>query len=348
MHCFGERRRKGSSPLARGLPHPSCAVPALHRDHPRSRGVYSKTRTSPGFVTGSSPLARGLLEDTHLPRLRHGIIPARAGFTIGLNVYDANGSDHPRSRGVYQRVFPSLPRQEGSSPLARGLRRRSMLGVPSCGIIPARAGFTRPPLPLRLLVRDHPRSRGVYSSARPARSAPCGSSPLARGLRLRLLRGVRCPRIIPARAGFTPRRWREVRRRRDHPRSRGVYSCSFSSRLRSRGSSPLARGLPSVAGSGRVLTRIIPARAGFTALRRGTPRCPWDHPRSRGVYVLYSGDLTEAMGSSPLARGLRDHAGTDARAARGSSPLARGLHLRILGIPTMAYPIRPLLPSLVT
>ena len=52
-----------------------------------------------------------------------------------------------------------------------------------------------------------------------------------------------------------------------------------------------------------------------------------DHPRSRGVYP----------GSK--------HTDDD---KPGSSPLARGLHLRILGIPTMTYPIRPLLPSLVT
>ena len=94
-----------------------------------------------------------------------------------------------------------------------------------------------------------------------------------------------------------------------------------------KGSSPLARGLQgarlaAVAGLG-----IIPARAGFTSVEALAGTHVEDHPRSRGVY---------------------EHVLTAAEVAAGSSPLARGLHLRILGIPTMTYPIRPLLPSLVT
>ena len=51
-------------------------------------------------------------------------------------------------------------------------------------------------------------------------------------------------------------------------------------------------------------SRIIPARAGFTA---GTPHegsVPQDHPRSRGVYVVLMGAGAALAGSSPLARGL--------------------------------------------
>ena len=76
------------------------------------------------------------------------------------------------------------------------------------------------------------------------------------------------------------------------------------------GSSPLARGLRDGAGSARLPDRIIPARAGFTALRsRAIPR-PRDHPRSRGVYLTRALALTMRAGSSPLARGLR-HQGVD-------------------------------------
>ena len=52
-------------------------------------------------------------------------------------------------------------------------------------------------------------------------------------------------------------------------------------------------------------TRIIPARAGFTAfplVSRGFSR---DHPRSRGVYGAVLGLAGDRLGSSPLARGLR-------------------------------------------
>ena len=50
-----------------------------------------------------------------------------------------------------------------------------------------------------------------------------GSSPLARGLRLRRRRRAADLRIIPARAGFTAALERLTEFNKDHPRSRGVY-----------------------------------------------------------------------------------------------------------------------------
>ena len=91
----------GSSPLARGLlrlaplrPVIGGIIPARAGftraasrwatsswDHPRSRGVYCSTCVRSRVVAGSSPLARGLLEDLQGPGRRDRIIPARAGFT---------------------------------------------------------------------------------------------------------------------------------------------------------------------------------------------------------------------------------------------------------------------------
>ena len=51
--------------------------------------------------------------------------------------------------------------------------------------------------------------------------------------------------------------------------------------------------------------RIIPARAGFTAVLPVGARIGWDHPRSRGVYAKTMGNGKGRSGSSPLARGLR-------------------------------------------
>ena len=91
----------------------------------------------------------------------------------------------------------------------------------------------------------------------------------------------------------------------DHPRSRGVYGARRATRGFGSGSSPLARGLLAAGGGRRALRGIIPARAGFTFLReRGHAGAP-DHPRSRGVYHNERAFLAEAIGSSPLARGLR-------------------------------------------
>ena len=91
-----------------------------------------------------------------------------------------------------------------------------------------------------------------------------GSSPLARGL-LPLSR-VACDwgGIIPARAGFTAHSGLTCSTRQDHPRSRGVYGFAKTDLVRAGGSSPLARGLPSVRLLVGQVQRIIPARAGFT------------------------------------------------------------------------------------
>ena len=181
-----------------------------------------------------------------------------------------------------------------------------MFDESQAGIIPARAGFTvRSGRPARGPA-DHPRSRGVYPPLRSLRFGLGGSSPLARGLRLSV-RDLRVmDRIIPARAGFTCSAATSAAAPADHPRSRGVYASEPWKTSRSRGSSPLARGLqdgqvPVLAAQG-----IIPARAGFTGRRRRSQQRHRDHPRSRGVYVRDSARSESGRGSSPLARGLRD------------------------------------------
>ena len=50
--------------------------------------------------------------------------------------------------------------------------------------------------------------------------------------------------------------------------------------------------------------RIIPARAGFTPIRKFSVRDFKDHPRSRGVYAALCAISAILSGSSPLARGL--------------------------------------------
>ena len=255
--------------------------------------------------------------------------------------------DHPRSRGVYVQRATGKPVMLGSSPLARGLPPRGARRRYQRGIIPARAGFTRPRRWPSGPRGDHPRSRGVYSQMPPRKNAAKGSSPLARGLPQHRPAVSGTCRIIPARAGFT-----RVR----------LYGDPDV-----RGSSPLARGLPSLVGARVQRRRIIPARAGFTrswCARRGRRG---DHPRSRGVYGGPARRRLVQHGSSPLARGLlmvrlknrdtggiiparagftrrppcscppgKDHPrsrgvysppGGPGRPSAGSSPLARGLRI---------------------
>ena len=115
----------GSSPLARGLRDDALAtltvdriIPAragftldqmtrwlAARDHPRSRGVYFAADRMPFWLSGSSPLARGLRPRTDECSGGVRIIPARAGFTHAGQVIYKSGQDHPRSRGVYSTSF---------------------------------------------------------------------------------------------------------------------------------------------------------------------------------------------------------------------------------------------------
>ena len=239
--------------------------------------------------------------------------------------------DHPRSRGVYENVLDAASWVLGSSPLARGLHECGRTGRWHRRIIPARAGFTgreSAPAPTK---SDHPRSRGVYSRPTPSRRQQAGSSPLARGLQGHQRDHGDRPGIIPARAGFTPDTPTTHRFAPDHPRSRGVYPTPAELNKGLHGSSPLARGLRSRRCFSGSRTRIIPARAGFTA--DATPSAPLspDHPRSRGVYVDWSPSRPRSLGSSPLARGLRitqDGHGT----VRGIIPARAGftgrVHLR--------------------
>ena len=136
--------------------------------------------------------------------------------------------------------------------------------------------------------------------------ASIGSSPLARGLPTPTVLRHTYHRIIPARAGFTPATHLSPASSLDHPRSRGVYARSETISSRSTGSSPLARGLLWSGLKAVWDGRIIPARAGFTNSNIGRMRAAQDHPRSRGVYANWFRDTIGPIGSSPLARGLRE------------------------------------------
>ena len=215
-------RRMGSSPLARGLPRGQFDAICLE-DHPRSRGVYPRRDRGNGLLGGSSPLARGLHYTADIDEYQLGIIPARAGFTMGELRANSGPTDHPRSRGVYAARGNQRRPRLGSSPLARGLLFMTGVRVHLGRIIPARAGFTPRSRASTGRRQDHPRSRGVYPRMFFTAEKTPGSSPLARGLLAQTLRNACSDGIIPARAGFTPRRMRRRASSGDHPRSRGVY-----------------------------------------------------------------------------------------------------------------------------
>ena len=110
-----------------------------------------------------------------------------------------------------------------------------------------------------------------------------GSSPHARGTPHTLRNGEKVMGIIPACAGNT--RFPAVigRLTRDHPRMRGEHFTKIVGDLGTQGSSPHARGTPSLVLFCRRSAGIIPACAGNTVL--------WGVPKLIG------------LGSSPHARG---------------------------------------------
>ena len=180
-------RARGSSPLARGLHAPMKDSSRIQGIIPARAGFTMPPTMKRLGHEGSSPLARGLRYRGQPSTGHAGIIPARAGFTTVMGRCEKSITDHPRSRGVYGLRHFYQRRKHGSSPLARGLLLEGAPRQAIVRIIPARAGFTCHSVTLHASPWDHPRSRGVYPEGCGARSSSRGSSPLARGLHLRIL-----------------------------------------------------------------------------------------------------------------------------------------------------------------
>ena len=321
------RDELGIIPAHAGFTSWRCAGPWPPRDHPRTRGVYSRCDLWARVGAGSSPHTRGLPAGPGAQVPPVGIIPAHAGFTRRGGVLVTGPGDHPRTRGVYIGMYITIFRFVGSSPHTRGLPQHLRARHHRTGIIPAHAGFTTPSSRPAPSSPDHPRTRGVYLHWPFSLTAPWGSSPHTRGLLHTQGRQRAGQRIIPAHAGFTVTRCTTRLVTGDHPRTRGVYSdtwsyCAFTD-------------------------WIIPAHAGFTPLPPTTSTTTRDHPRTRGVYIQLRQVAVQSVGSSPHTRGLRGplggvlrvaqeriipaHAGftwsrTSPSAASGDHPRTRGVY----------------------
>ena len=215
-------------PAHAGFTSPQTPTRSGPRDHPRTRGVYAWVRALPHVRAGSSPHTRGLRDGLIPEDRRVGIIPAHAGFTARMVVTSSAWRDHPRTRGVYVGVVVGAADLAGSSPHTRGLLTGRHTPVGRHGIIPAHAGFTGDAPVLGRDVKDHPRTRGVYLGAQDVLAVYEGSSPHTRGLPLPASPVRYAGRIIPAHAGFTRPGSPTHAGPWDHPRTRGVYSGSYS------------------------------------------------------------------------------------------------------------------------
>ena len=155
----------------------------------------------------------------------------------------------------------------------------------------------------------HPRVSGENSTSFCRADLKKGSSPRERGKLLPGNPGQGPLRIIPARAGKTPRAARFCVRTTDHPRSRGENEWVCCAYQRPYGSSPLARGKPMPQEGLPGQAGIIPARAGKTSGFAVRTSAHTDHPRSRGENLCRRRVCLGRLGSSPLARGKRRTSG---------------------------------------
>ena len=152
-----------------------------------------------------------------------------------------------------------------------------------------------------------------------------GSSPLSRGI-LKAGSAAALPaRIIPALAGNTSEPAPAPRASPDHPRSRGEYERSPGTNPCGAGSSPLSRGIRSVATVSGGVYGIIPALAGNTrSPGQGEEGGHGSSPLSRGILFGRVEDLIPGRIIPALAGNTRIPAHV-VRICDGSSPLSRGI-----------------------
>ena len=171
----------------------------------------------------------------------------------------------------------------GSSPRGRGKRPVPGLQGGHPGLIPARAGKTKPLTSATRSWAAHPRAGGENQAVN--------------------VNGLGGQRLIPARAGKTKSSSRSSDLERAHPRAGGENLHGRLTARRGLGSSPRGRGkrrtgLP----EGRRLG-LIPARAGKTQVGTLGSAVPTAHPRAGGENVSSSAANISMSGSSPRGRG---------------------------------------------
>ena len=194
---------------------------------------------------GSSPRWRG----KHLPSpvrfLRLRLIPALAGKTIRDVEVERAIAAHPRAGGENPEKSRNRIVFRGSSPRWRGKRSRGA--------------------PARRIGLAHPRAGGENETEMISRSIARGSSPRWRGkLRAHIFEGLH-DRLIPALAGKTVSEFRDVPKRRAHPRAGGENEVHNAIVCLVPGSSPRWRGKPTASIMSSIRRRLIPALAGKTS-----------------------------------------------------------------------------------
>ena len=277
----------GSSPQARGTETVPVVDPAQHRFipagagngigstspavrrsvHPRRRGERVGNILGSSQNLGSSPQARGTVDDPRGEAGCHRFIPAGAGNGFRRSSFHASVTVHPRRRGERRCFFNVQCPGTGSSPQARGT------GTPSQGrrgafrFIPAGAGNGCMQPLYEIVTPVHPRRRGERLRPADPLRIVLGSSPQARGTAARAGRSRLQARFIPAGAG------------------NGRYGGIIDRRVD--GSSPQARGTGHRHRHELREDRFIPAGAGNGSRAARSAVRSSVHPRRRGERSVF-------------------------------------------------------------
>ena len=150
-----------------------------------------------------------------------------------------------------------------------------------------------------------PRACGESRSLRGLAPLDVGSPPRVRGKRRSASRLRSKPGITPARAGKTQQTVLALLLLRDHPRACGENDPLPPAANCKMGSPPRVRGKLSCRCAEWALSRITPARAGKTLLRRAELWTYSDHPRACGENQPRGNLLDNGSGSPPRVRGKR-------------------------------------------
>ena len=145
--------------------------------------------------------------------------------------------------------------------------------------------------------------RGEHAGTLSTAAITYGSSPHARGARLRAQEGGHRERLIPACAGSTRTSTTSGMRSWAHPRMRGEHADQYSVPSSRVGSSPHARGARAGPRRPGRIGRLIPACAGSTPAPSDRRSRPPAHPRMRGEHADRAEAADGEGGSSPHARG---------------------------------------------
>ena len=284
---------------------------------------------------GSPPRVRG----KHAQDPRDGVLlrltPACAGKTASPGPTPPQSSAHPRACGENPHAGDREREGPGSSPRIRGKPRRTGVGRPHTGLIPAHAGKQEDDLhelqgqglipahagktsaaSLALMSAwAHPGACGENGLRHDHHAQHEGSSPRVRGKLQELDPGRARRGLIPACAGKTTGG--------GGPRPRG-------------GSSPRVRGKPIGSTGQRSLNGLIPACAGKTDRLHWTTLPRRAHPRVCGENAMLRSRGGGPPGSSPRVRGKHGPHGLPARRRRLIPARAGKTARRLRRAPTRA------------